>query len=427
MESAIKQYIDLYRSHSSEWNRGSCTAMNARRDEAMHALAEISLPKADSENYEFTDLESMLSPNYGIPLTEPTLTGGGRFPESAAQPEHHPGPREPFSGSIAAFAKLHPDILEKYYGSLADIHNPISALNTLLVRDGFILYVPKGVVVEKPVQIIHRAAGETPVLIPRRVLVILEEGAQARLLTCDHSENEKVNSLSLLVTELFIGKDARFDMYDLEETAEISKRLSANYVSMGEGSHCVIDAMTLFNGVTRNEYYCDMTGRHADLRLLGMGICDRRRRLSVYSHINHGVPECHSDELFKYAADEQARCAFTGRIHVAPGASGTEAYQANRNLIAGNEAVIKARPELEIYNDDVKCSHGCAIGQLNDQQLFYMLTRGLSEATARLLLRQAFMADIVDAIAIPSLRDRLHILVANRFAGQPSSCSCAKY
>ncbi len=315
-------------------------------------------------------------------------------------------------------------MLREYYGKLASLDNPIVALNTLLVQDGFILYVPAGVKVEKPIQIVNRMASGQPVLSPRRLIVIMGEDAEARLLSCDHTERMDSESLSLGVTELFIGRNARFDYYDLEESAEKSKRLSAIYMRQEEHSHTTLDCMTLFNGFTRNEFYCDMAGEHSGLGLYGMGICDRSRRLSVYSHINHGVARCHSNELFKIAADEQARCAFTGRIHVAKGAVETEAYQASRNLISGNEAVVKARPELEIYNDDVKCSHGCAVGQLDEQQMFYMRTRGIPESKARLLLRQAFMADIIDVISIPSLRDRLHILVERRFAGQNASCSC---
>lgn len=416
MDDSLRQYAELFREHGSQIENGCPEAMNERRGAAFRALEKIRLPESDSENYEFTDLASILRPDYGVPLVPadtPRPAGPGRdYPAGV------------FAGSIREFASQHPEILTKYYGSLASVNNPVVALNTLLAQDGFVLYIPCGVRVERAIQIVNRMDSDRAVISPRRLLVILEEGAEAKLLNCDHTDTPDSESLALCVTEIYLAKGASFDYYELEESAEKSKRLSALHLRQEEGSRAVIDSMTLFNGFTRNEFYCDLAGEQASLRLLGMGICDRNRKLSVYSHINHGVPHCHSDELFRMSADDMARCSFTGRIHVAQGAMGTEAYQASRNLVSGNEAVIKARPELEIYNDDVKCSHGCAIGQLDELQMFYMRTRGLPEATARLLLRQAFMADIVDAIAIPSLRDRLHILVERRFAGLDASCNC---
>ena len=188
----------------------------------------------------------------------------------------------------------------------------------------------------------------------------------------------------------------------------------------------VIDGITLYNGTTRNEYYCRFEGENASLRLLGMGIEDECRKVSTYSRIDHAVPRCHSDELFKFSIDEEARGAFTGRIYVAEGAVKTEAYQSNRNLVGSDTARMESKPELEIYNDDVKCSHGSAIGQLDPLQMFYMRTRGIDEPTALLLLKQAFMADIIDGVRVEALRDRLHLLVERRFAGAASACaSCA--
>lgn len=157
-----------------------------------------------------------------------------------------------------------------------------------------------------------------------------------------------------------------------------------------------------------------------------MDIGDEKRHLSTYSRIEHAVPRCHSDELFKYSVDDEAYADFIGRIYVAEGAEKTEAYQSNRSLVCSDTAKVSSRPQLEIYNDDVKCSHGSATGQLDPMQLFYMRTRGLSEETARLLLRQAFMADVIDAVAIDSLRDRLHLLVEKRFAGVASACASCR-
>ena len=442
--SALQQYLDLYDAHRDMMDSHSAGPINALRERAADVLEMADLPRPDSDNYENCNLEAMLAPDYGININDVNIdvnpansfrcdvpvTNKSPFltiNDTVAVPDPMPEmPEGVYFGSLKDFAAENPGMVEKYYGTLADINNPVVALDTLLLRDGMLLYVPEGTSVEKPLQLVNILSAGAPLMAIRRLLVIIGDGASARLLVCDHTQRDDMDFLALQTVEIFVGRDASFDLYDLEESTERTSRISALYLSQQAGSHVVIDGMTLFNGVTRNEYFCRFEGEHADLRLYGMGICDRQRKLSTYSRIEHAVPHCHSDELFKISADQEARGAFTGRIHVAEGAVGTEAYQASRNLLASSSARIQARPELEIYNDDVKCSHGCAIGQLDPMQVFYMRTRGISEETAHLLLRQAFMADVIDAVALPALRDRLHLLVERRFAGCGSACASCK-
>ena len=254
----------------------------------------------------------------------------------------------------------------------------------------------------------------------------MEEDSEARLLTCDHTQTPDVRFCSLQVVEIFAGRGSRLDYYDLEESTSDTTRLSSLYLRQEEGSEVLLDAMTLYNGTTRNEFFAEFAGRHARLRMLGMGIEDESRRLDTYSRIAHNVPDCNTDELFKYVVEDKAVGAFAGLVYVAEGASKTEAYQSNRNLVGSREARMHSKPQLEIYNDDVKCSHGTAIGQLDEKQLFYLMTRGISQEEARLMLKQAFMADVIDGIALQPLRDRLKLMVERRFAGEKSACgSCS--
>ena len=295
-----------------------------------------------------------------LSLNDRTLTPDN-FPEM---------PEGVLVGSLRSIAREHPGLVEKYYGRLADLGNPVVALDTMLARDGFMLYVPKNVTLENPLQLINILGATQPLMAVRRLLIVLEDNAKAKLLVCDHTQREEVNFLSLLTVELYVGKNSELHYYDLEESSQRTSRISSLYLRQEADSRVVIDGMTLFNGVTRNEYYCDFAGENADLKLYGMAIEDRQRKVSTYSRINHAVPHCISNELFKMSADGESRCAFTGRIIVRPGSVKTEAYQACRNLLAADTARIEARPELEIYNDDVKCSHGCAIGQLDETQAF---------------------------------------------------------
>lgn len=439
--SALKQYIDLYHQVKERIDAHSAPALNALRPQAADILASVTLPKQGADNYENCDLKEMLGPDYGINIDDVNInvkpentfrcdmpmTGNSpilSLNDRTLIPDNFPEmPEGVLVGSLRSIAREHPGLVEKYYGRLADIGNPVVALDTMLARDGFMLYVPKNVTLENPLQLINILGATQPLMAVRRVLIVLEDNAKAKLLVCDHTQREEVNFLSLQTVELYVGKNAELHYYDLEESSQRTSRISSLYLRQEADSRVVIDGMTLFNGVTRNEYYCDFAGENADLKLYGMAIEDRQRKVSTYSRINHDVPNCISNELFKMSADGESRCAFTGRIIVRPGSVKTEAYQACRNLLAADTARIEARPELEIYNDDVKCSHGCAIGQLDETQVFYMRSRGIPEPQARLLLRQAFMADVIDLVDIPGLRDRLHLLVEKRFAGAEAACS----
>ncbi len=439
--SALKQYIDLYHQVKERIDAHSAPALNALRPQAADILASVTLPKQGADNYENCDLKEMLGPDYGINIDDVNInvkpentfrcdmpmTGNSpilSLNDRTLIPDNFPEmPEGVLVGSLRSIAREHPGLVEKYYGRLTDLGNPVVALDTMLARDGFMLYVPKNVTLENPLQLINILGATQPLMAVRRLLIVLEDNAKAKLLVCDHTQREEVNFLTLQTVELYVGKNAELHYYDLEESSQRTSRISSLYLRQEADSRVVIDGMTLFNGVTRNEYYCDFAGENADLKLYGMAIEDRQRKVSTYSRINHAVPHCVSNELFKMSADGESRCAFTGRIIVRPGSVKTEAYQACRNLLAADTARVEARPELEIYNDDVKCSHGCAIGQLDETQVFYMRSRGIPEPQARLLLRQAFMADVIDLVDIPGLRDRLHLLVEKRFAGAEAACS----
>ncbi|MDE6256322.1 MAG: Fe-S cluster assembly protein SufD [Muribaculaceae bacterium] len=443
--SALTQYLDLYRQHHDIIDSHSAEAINRHREDAFRILESASLPKPGSDNYENTDLEALLAPDYGLNIAKldidvnPAATFHCDVPRIssnpflmvndtfAASPKSYEALPEGIEvGSLKEFASQDQETFRKYYGKAADLKNPMVALDTLLTQDGFYLRIKKGVKTDKPLQLVNILQNGMPLMAIRRMLIIIEEGAEAKLLVCDHTQNPEIDFLTLETVEIFVAENASFDFYNLEESTAGTHRISSLYLRQEADSRVVIDGITLYNGVTRNEYFCRFEGENASLRLLGMGIEDENRSLSTYSRIDHAVAHCHSDELFKYSVDDNARGAFTGRIYVAEGAVKTEAYQSNRNLVGSETARMESRPELEIYNDDVKCSHGSATGQLDPLQMFYMRTRGLDEATARLLLKQAFMADIIDGVRVEALRDRLHLLVERRFAGASSACAtCA--
>ncbi len=441
---ALRQYIDLFRDHRDLIDSNSAPLINALRPAALEALGGGALPALGSEDYTVTDLEAILAPDFGLNLAKVPVDVDPRQAFHCGVPRVStcmgfmlndtfvgPSDRQELPDgvlfmSLRKAAEEHPELIAPYYGKLADLQNPVVALNTLLAQDGLLLYVPDGVKVEKPLQMVDVMDFGMPLMAVRRMLVVLGRGAEARLLVCDHTQRADLDFLSLQTVEIFAGEDSLFDLYDLEESTLLTSRLSALYLEQQRGSKVLLDGITLYNGRTRNEYYCRFAGRDAELNLLGMGIEDGRRVLDTHSVVRHEVGGCHTDELFKYVVDDEARGSFAGRVYVAPGASGTTAYQANRNIVGGDKARMYSKPQLEIYNDDVKCSHGTAIGQLDPMQLFYMRTRGIAEAEAKLLLKQAFMADVIDRVSLPGLKERLHALVERRFNGCDASCASCR-
>ena len=440
--SALDQYLDLWKDHKQLIASKSPLALNSLREAAADALRLNGLPSVRSEHYAHTDLERILGPDFGINVarvpmavnpsesfrcdvpqlsTSLFLVINDAFAETAGCRDNLPDGVEVMS--LAAYARKNPDFIAKYYGSLASLDNPVVALDTLLCQDGVVVHVRAGVKVEPTIQVVNIFNSPSPLLAARRLLIVMEEDSEARILSCDHTQTVDTDFCGLQVTEIYAARGSRLDYYDLEESTRRTARLSSLWLRQEEDSEVLLDAMTLYNGVTRNEFFTQFAGPHARLRMLGMGIEDEKRRLDTYSRISHDVPDCDTDELFKYVVDGEAVGAFEGLIYVAEGASKTQAFQSNRNLLGSSEARMHSKPQLEIYNDDVKCSHGCAIGQLDEKQLFYMMTRGISEDQARLLLKQAFMSDVIDGISLPPLRDRLKIMVERRFAGEQTACA----
>ncbi|MBD5369948.1 MAG: Fe-S cluster assembly protein SufD [Bacteroides sp.] len=445
MDNALRQYIELYRDNRSEIDSASAPVLNARRPDACRMLELTSLPKPGSEDYEVTDLPAILSPDYGVNIRRVQLPVNPAESFRCGIPRMTPALffmvndrfgtiRDSYSAlpegievtGLAEAARRMPEVVEKYYGRLADMENPLVALSDLLSQDGLWIRVRAGVKVKTPVQIVNILGGAEKMLAPRRVLIVMEEDSEVSILSCDHTAGESDGCLALQTVEIFAGERSCLHYYDMEESAASTSRLATLWLRQEAESDVTVGGMTIYNGRTRNEYHTVFAAPDSRLSLVGMGIADDDRVIDVFSKVCHDSPRCNTDELFKFSVDGRARCGFGGMIRVAEGAEKTEAYQSNRNLVGSDEARMHSRPQLEIYNDDVKCSHGSATGQLDQMQLFYMRTRGLSEAQARLLLKQAFMADVIEKVGIPGLSERLTHIVERRFAGEGAGChNCA--
>jgi Fe-S cluster assembly protein SufD len=295
----------------------------------------------------------------------------------------------------------------------------------MLVQDGLFVYIPDGVVVERTLQIVNILRSDVDMMVNRRVLVVMGKGAEARILMCDHAADD-CQFLTTQVVEAFVGEGAKLEWYELEETHVRNRRFSNLYAAQERDSRAMFCSVTLHNGQTRNRTDVVLQGEGAETQLYGCVIADKEQHVDNNTLIDHRVGHCTSNQLYKYVLDGTAQGAFAGRILVRKDAQHTVSNERNANLCATREARMYAQPMLEIYADDVKCSHGSTVGQLNDQALFYMQQRGISREEAQLLLKFAFAAEVIDAIGLEALRNRLHHLVEKRFRGELSKCEGCK-
>lgn len=439
---AEQQYIDLFAQCEDLVCRESSGVMNAPRAAALADFERLGFPSSRAEDYRYTDVSRSFAPDYGMNLKRvkipvnpqdvfhcdvPNLSTSLYFVVNdsfyhQALPKAHL-PEGVYIGSLKDFSDERPEVAARYYGKLAtSSKNGIVALNTMFAQDGFVVYVPQGVAVERPIQLVNIFRSDVDLMANRRVLVIMEPRSEAKLLVCDHSI-DTVRFLANQVIEVFVGEGASFDYYDLEESSDTTTRFSSLFVKQEAESNVVINGITLTNGLTRNDYQVELLGERAETTLCGMSILDKEQHVDTYTHITHAVPRCKSNELFKNVLNDQAVGAFSGRILVREGADKTEAYQSNRNLCATREARMYSKPQLEIYADDVKCSHGMTTGQLDEEAIFYMRSRGISLDEARMLLSVAFTSDVIDHVRVEALRDRLHRLVEKRFRGELAKCA----
>ena len=402
--SAEKQYIDFYREASGMISSRSCPVMNAAREAAFQTFCAQGFPSRKVERYRYTDVQSDFAPNYGISLAPLQLDD------------------MPFCSTLSQADER----LSALYGQVADAADPIVSLNTMLSVDTLLIHIPRGAHPQHPIQISHLLKGSVDnVMVNRRVLIVLDECAQADIVITERSYDQR-HFLTNQVIEVVCADDSILNLYEIEETHLLCTRYSSLFVRQGRNSRVSHTSLTLFNGHTRNRVDVRLQGEGSEVMLNGCVIADKMQRVDNNTLIDHQVGHCTSRQLYKYVLDDSAVGAFAGRILVREGAQKTVSQETNANLCSARTARMYTQPMLEIYADDVKCSHGSTVGQMDDAALFYMQQRGISEPEARLLLKSAFITEVIEAIPMETLRDRLQVLVDKRLRGELSKCEGCK-
>lgn len=440
-----KQYIDLFTQNRELIDSKSAKIINNRRGEAFASFQDLGFPTKSQEDSQYSDVAKQFEPDFGLNLNRVSVDVNPYEAYKCSIPElstnlyfllndvlskgYQPKleyPKGVFVGSLKDFAELQPDICAQYYGKIAEADkNSVVAFNTMFAQDGFVIYIPDNTVVEQPIQLINILTGNIDYLVNRRILIIAGKNSQVKLLTCDHAVTQS-RFLATQVTEIYAAENAHVDFYELEENSNKVTRLASTFIMQEKSASVLANNITINCGFTRNNYNVKLNGENAEAYVAGIVIAGKEQHVDNFVFMDHLKPHCTSTQLFKYVLQDESTGVFCGRIRVEKDAQKTMAYQTNNNLCASSDARMYSKPQLEIYADDVKCSHGLTTGQLDEDALFYLRARGIQKEDAKLLLMQAFTNEVLKLIRLDVLEKRLEEIVERRFRGEEVSCGgCA--
>ncbi len=428
VSDAVEPYVIAFERLRGELPGGGRVAELRRA--AMDRFAEISFPDVRQEEWRFTDVSPIartaydLSPDpgdVGVADLEPfsyhdcyrlVLVNGRLAPELcdlAGLPEgvEVRGLAEALSsGSEVAEAEL------GRHAAYAE--HPFVALNTALWRDGALVHVPRGVVLDKPVNLVVLGTpGEAPIAFFPRILVIAEQSSQLTMVE-QYATLGEGRYLSCPVTEIVAHPNAVVDHYKLQRESNTAFHVATFQIHQDRDSNVSSHSISWGGDLVRNDVNAILAGEGCDANLNGLYMVEGNQLVDYHMRVEHAAPHCDSHELFKGILEGSARSVFNGRIYVHPGAQKTDAKQTSRNLLLSPDALCNANPQLEIFADDVKCTHGSTVGQLDDTAIFYLRSRGIGEEAARSLLTYAFAADIVERIRVPQVRQELEEFLFRR-------------
>lgn len=399
------------------------------RQRAFERFAEEGLPTASMENWKYTDLARMLGGGFS-PATGgvfPDLAGidhigkgmrlvfvDGRQAPSLALPDHLPEGATVLS--LADALVSHPELIEAHYGRPEE-GTPLAALNAALAVDGVVIHLRRGTVVEAPIHLIFAATEAGAANYPR-VLIVAEENTQA--VVVEHYLGRCEGAyFTDAVTRIDAGRDARICHYKLQDECPEAFHVADIGAAQAAGSHLESHSLSLGARLARNDIATRFDGEHCEALLNGLFVAVGRQHVDHQTRIDHAQAHGSSREHYRGIVADAAKGVFTGRILVREGAQKTDAFQRSDALLLSAQAEADARPQLEIYADDVKCSHGATVGQLDDDAVFYLRTRGISEPLARDLLTYAFAREVLDRVRLDPLRLHVESALLSRLpAGQ---------
>lgn len=437
-----ERYSELYLENIKGIAGGTSPFINSFRKPAIEKFLQLGIPNRKNEAYKYTNLDPFFNheyKNYFSPKKE-DFERAERFRCDVANLDTH---------GIVLLNGFYPTINEKlrllpegiWIGSLRDASEKFSEqiekhfnmyaksdsdglvhLNTAMAQDGVFVYVPEGSVLGKPIQIVNLVNSDEDIFNQHRNLIVVEKNADVSIIICDHTLSPG-KFLTNAVTEIYVGENAHFDIIRVQNEHNNAGKITHTFIHQERNSTASSNNISLHGGLIRNSTYHHLGGEGAESFSYGLYLADNFQHIDNYINVDHASPNCTSNQLFKGVLDDVSTGAFNGRILVRPGAQGTLAYQKSNTILLTDNAKMNTKPQLEIYADDVKCSHGATVGQLDEEALFYLQSRGISKREARLMLMFGFAHEVIQNIKVEALRERMDNLVMQRLKGELSRCA----
>ncbi len=425
---AVQRYVAQFEAFAANGAGAGPAWLRERRAAAIARFAELGFPTVRQEDWRFTSVAPLIDTAFvpagpggeaGVRVAKAEAARlvfvNGRF--SAAHSSLAGLPAGVRAGNLAAALRGDDaELVEQHLARHAPIaENAFTALNTAFLSDGAYVHLSRGAVLREPLHLIfHTAPGRSPAVTHARVLLIAD--AEARATVVEHYLGDDATYWTSQVTELVVGDGAQVELIRLQQEGAGAYHVASLHTSQGRDSELRIHPLAFGAALTRHDITNVLEGRGADLLLNGLYLLGGRQHADHHTVIDHAQPDCRSHEYFNGVLGDHARGVFNGRIIVRPGAQRTDSKQTNHNLVLSEDARADSQPQLEIYADDVKCTHGATLGPLDPKELFYLQSRGIAPAEARALLVYGFGAEILGRLRHPGVRGQLEAMLRERLA-----------
>lgn len=440
MTENTAKFLSLLEKNTALINEQSFIGINNHRAEAIERFRQLGFPSKKKEEYKYINLDKVFDSDFELDLKRPSETSNVNLKcKNPIVDAYSLQLQNGFLVEDEALGKLREkgiivcslreasekyiDLFNNYFHKQAtnSIHS-IVALNTALIQDGLFIYVPKKVYLDKPIQVVNALHSQVESMVNLRNLFIVDEQASASLIDVMHTNCRKP-VLSNTVTEIYAEKGSNLHYYIIQNQCNTHTLLNNLFIAQKRDSKVLSNTISLHAKLIRNNIEVALQEENCENNTYGLYLVGSSELVDNFSIINHIAPHCTSWEHFKGILDDEAVSNFAGRIHVYKDAQITEAYQTNNNLLLSDNAKANTKPELIIEADDVKCSHGGAMGQLDDEALFYLQSRGIPYKESYQLMMQAFVGEIVDKVAIPELKERIENWVGTKMRGGITYCT----
>lgn len=422
-----KNLISTYKTFEGKLNGNNNSVLTERRKEAISSFEKLGFPTTKHEEWKYTNIAPALKKDFVLDAQpkiskediEPFFYKGLDAYRLVFINGQYSSELSSVAGAeksvvIKSFAEADPELLEKYFGKGLSANDAFTYLNTAFAQAGSFIKIPKGKTVDKPLVFYFISdARSVNVFSQPRNLFLAEENSEVKIAESYHAIGSH-SSFSNVVTEIILHKDARVEYYKIQNEEGSAYHVGTTQVHQEAKSVFAGTTISIGGSIIRNNMNIVLNAEYCEATMYGLSLLKGMQHVDNHTIADHAKPNCLSNELYKAILDDKSSGVFNGKIFVKQDAQKTNAFQSNKNILLSKDASMNTKPQLEIFADDVKCSHGATIGQLDEEPLFYLRSRGISEEKAKALLVTAFAQDIIDHIKIEPLKEALITVISQR-------------